>query len=89
MARRCPRTAECLGLTHDQRRRHQAARKFVAARPDRLREYRARLKRIAEIARRHAAASNSGAKELAETAEWIVARWSESPNRNVLDDHLS
>lgn len=56
--------------------------------PGRLREYRDRLKRIAEIARRYTTASDPGAKELAQTAEWIVTQWNESPNRNVLDDHL-
>ena len=56
--------------------------------PERLREYRDRLKRIASIAHRYAQAIDRSTRELARTAEWITAQWKESPNGNILDLHL-
>jgi len=56
--------------------------------PIRLAEYRDRRKRIGEIARHYASVPGSCTKELARTASWFDSHWNESPNRNILDDHL-
>jgi len=56
--------------------------------PERISEYRDRLKRIASIAQRYVTAANPSTRELGQTAEWIVTQWKQSPNRSILDDHL-
>jgi len=56
--------------------------------PAKLAEYRDRLARIAEIARRYAGARDQATEELARTANWITQRWAESPDGGVLEKHL-
>lgn len=56
--------------------------------PAKLTEYRDRLVRIAEIARRYAGASDQPTAELARTANWITRQWAESPASGVLEKHL-
>jgi hypothetical protein len=56
--------------------------------PEKLAEYRSRLVRIAEIARRYRGARDPATQELARTANWITQRWAESPDGGVLEKHL-
>jgi len=54
---------------------------------ERLSNYRERLARIDEIAKRYAAASQPSAREVGRIAAWITANWT-AADRKLLADHL-
>ena len=56
--------------------------------PARLKDYRARRQRLAQMAARYADASDVSTKEIGQIAAWIVGQWQASPAHRLVDAHL-
>jgi hypothetical protein len=56
--------------------------------PERLAEYRDRLRQIAGIAQHYAGGGDPATEEMARVAQWITKQWAESPDNEILERHL-